>query len=200
MVADPPGRIRRHASTLRRSMSRPTDVWLLARIFGWSLVLPIAKRTLTLRRLVRLMRPRMSTVQRDPAREAVIASLTAWVFKTRPPGGRNNCLERGLVTYRLLSRAGARPELVVGIAKGLEGLHGHVWVTVDGRAVHDSPAGVGAFDPVFVVKGDGTLIGAPPARGTNLDGHQYSASEPRRFAYSRACAKAHRESGRPTKP
>ena len=163
-------------------MSTPSDGWLLARVFGWSLVLPIAKRTLPLPRLVRLMRPRKRNAQRDPEREAAIVSLAAWVFKTRPPGARDNCLERGLVAYRYLSRAGAGPELVIGVAKGIEGVHGHVWVMVDGQAVHDSPATLAGFEPILVVKSDGTLIGTPPSNATSFDGHQYSASDPRLLA------------------
>jgi hypothetical protein len=153
-----PGRIRRHASTLRKSVSTPSDAWLLAKVLGWSVVLPIAKRTLPLPRLVRLMRARKYAAQRDPEREAAIASIVAWVFKTRPPGARDNCFERSLVAYRYLSRAGASPGLVVGIAKGTAGAHGHVWVTVDGRAVHDSPATLAGFEPVVAFASDGTLI------------------------------------------
>jgi hypothetical protein len=157
---------------LRSSVSTPSDAWLLARIFGWSLVLPIAKRTVPLPRLVRLMGSRSErTAQRDLEREAAIASLAAWVFKTRPPSARDNCLERGLVAYRYLSRAGASPELVVGVAKEMQGVHGHVWVTVDGRAVHDSPSTLADFEPIFVVKSDGTLIGTPPSSVRSLDGH-----------------------------
>jgi hypothetical protein len=141
-------------------------------MFGWSLVLPIAKRTLPFLRLVRLMRPRERTAQRDPEREATIASLAAWVFRTRPTGARDNCLERGLVTYRYLSRAGADAELVIGVAQETGGVHGHVWVTVDGRAVHDSPATVAGFEPILVVKSDGTLVGTPPSSATSFDRRQ----------------------------
>lgn len=139
-------------------MSTPSDAWLLARMLGWSVVLPIAKRTLPLPRLVRLMRPRRHTAQRDPEREAAITSLAAWVFKTRPPGARDNCLERGLVAYRYLSRAGACPNLFMGLAKGKRNVHGHVWVTVDGRPVHDSPTALAGFEPLLVFRSDGTLI------------------------------------------
>jgi hypothetical protein len=106
-------------------------------------------------------------------------SLAAWVFKTRPPGARDNCLERGLVAYRYLARAGASPELVIGVAKSAQGVHGHVWVTIDGRAVHDSPATLAGFEPILVVKSDGSLIGTPPPRATSFDDRQYSASDPR---------------------
>jgi hypothetical protein len=152
------GRVRRHAASLRASLSRPSDAWLLARMLCWSAVLPVAKRTLPLPRLVRLMRSRRHASQRDLELEATIASLAAWVFKTRPPGSRDNCFERGLVAYRYLSRAGASPELAVGIAKETEATHGHVWVTVDGRAVHDSPAVLARFEPVLTFRSDGALI------------------------------------------
>jgi hypothetical protein len=151
-------------------------------VLGWSVVLPIGKRALPLPRLVRLMRAHSCATERDPEREAAIASIVAWVFKTRPPGARDNCLERGLVAYRYLSRAGAEPDLVIGVAKGTEGVRGHVWVTVDGRAVHDSPATLSGFEPILVVKSDGTLTGTPPSSATSLHGHQYSASDPRPFA------------------
>ena len=152
------GRVRRHAASLRSSVSTPSDAWLFARMFCWSAVLPVAKRTLPLPRLVRLMRSRTYTSERDHELEATVASLAALVFKTRPPGARDNCLERGLVAYRYLSRAGAYPELVMGIARETGALHGHVWVAVDGRAVHDSPAALARFEPVLAFRSDGTLI------------------------------------------
>ena len=138
-------------------MSAPADAWLLARMVGWSFVLPVAKRMLPLPRLVRLMCSRPRSSQRDPGREATITSLVAWVFKTRPPGSRDNCLERSLVAYRYLSRAGLGPSLVIGIAKAPSVTHGHVWVTVEGHPVHDSPEVLARFEPVVAFGSDGTL-------------------------------------------
>jgi hypothetical protein len=129
-----PGRIRRHTSRLRNSVSRPSDAWLLTRMLGWSVVLPIAKRAIP------------------------FTSLAAWVFKTRPPGARDNCLERGLVAYRYLSHAGADPHLVMGVAKSMGGVHGHVWVMVDGRPVHDSPTTLERFEKMLVFASDGALL------------------------------------------
>ena len=151
------GRFGRHAARLRSSVSAPADAWLLARVVGWSLVLPFAKRLLPLPRLVRLMRSRPRPAERDPGREATITSLVDWVFKTRPAGSPDNCLERSLVAYRYLSRAGLGPTLVIGIAKASSATHGHVWVTVDGRPVHDSPALLATFEPVAAFGSDGTL-------------------------------------------
>jgi Transglutaminase-like superfamily/Coenzyme PQQ synthesis protein D (PqqD) len=107
--------------------------------------------------------------------EAVLVNVkTNRIYSLNPTGARLwelIGLERGLVAYRYLSRAGASPELVVGVAKEMQGVHGHVWVTVDGRAVHDSPSTLAGFEPIFVVKSDGTLIGTPPSSVRSLDGH-----------------------------
>jgi hypothetical protein len=160
------GRFRRHASSLRSAVSTPSDAWLLVRMLGWSAVLPVAKRTLPLPQLVRLMHSRRHASQRDPELEATIALLAAWVFKTRPPGARDNCFERALVAYRYLSRAGASPQLVVGIGKETGATHGHMWVAVDGRAVHDSPGVLAGFEPVLAFESDGTLIRTGTSSGS----------------------------------
>ena len=44
-----------------------------------------------------------------------------------------DCLQRSLVLYRELSRAGARPTLVMGFAPGTSGLAGHAWVETEAR-------------------------------------------------------------------
>jgi hypothetical protein len=142
---------------LREAVRGPGDAWLFTRIVAWSLVLPLAKSLVSVPRLTRLMRSDARTISREPEREQAVASLTAWVFKTRPPGSRDNCLERALVTYRYLCQAGARPELVMGIARDENGVHGHAWVTVDGRAVHDTPEALAVFEPILRFRSDGTM-------------------------------------------
>lgn len=113
----------RSLANLARS---PADSWLAARMVGWITVLPLLKRTLPLPQLVQLMwlAPRGSDRHRERERRTtrVVAQLS------RASGG--NCLERSLILYRYLARAGARPRLVVGMAKPDQYL-GHVWVTVD---------------------------------------------------------------------
>jgi Transglutaminase-like superfamily len=151
-----------HLAQLRSAVKRPADAWLLARILGWSLVLPLAKRLVPVPRLTALMRTHARSATRDPEVEETVAALTAWVFKTRPRGSRDNCLERALVTYRYLCRAGARPELVMGVARGEAGVDGHAWVTVDGRPVHDDPAALEAFRPMLRFDSDGAIVRLPP--------------------------------------
>jgi hypothetical protein len=123
------------ARALAGLLARPRDAWLAARALGWLCVLPVLKRTLPLERLIRLMwraPPRGST--RDRGREQRTIRIVSRLSRTS--GG--NCLERSLVLYRYLARANADPHLVVGMARPDEYL-GHVWVTVDGRALLETP-------------------------------------------------------------
>jgi Transglutaminase-like superfamily len=46
-----------------------------------------------------------------------------------------DCLQRSLLLYRVLSRAGADPTLVVGFERLDSRILGHAWVVVDGRAL-----------------------------------------------------------------
>jgi Transglutaminase-like superfamily len=154
-------RFRLHIARLGEAVKGPADAWLLTRIVAWSLVLPLAKSLLSVPRLTRLMRTDARTASREPEREQAVASLTAWVFKTRPRGSRDNCLERALVTYRYLCRAGAHPELVMGVARGEEGVHGHAWVTVDGHAVHDTTTELARFEPILRFGSDGRMVRLP---------------------------------------
>jgi hypothetical protein len=70
----------------------------------------------------------------------------------RTSGG--NCLERSLILYRYLARANADPRLVVGMGKPDEFL-GHVWVTVDGRPLLDTPETLRAYTEVVRFGGGG---------------------------------------------
>jgi hypothetical protein len=122
------------ARALAGLLARPRDAWLAARAFGWLCALPVLKRTLPLERLVRLMwrAPRRGT--RDRGQEERTIRIVSRL--SRRSGG--NCLERSLVLYRYLGWANADPDLVVGMARPDEYL-GHVWVTVDGQALLETP-------------------------------------------------------------
>jgi hypothetical protein len=100
--------------------------------------------------------------QRDLASEARTAALARWVFRTRPRGARDNCLERALVTYRYLGQAGAEPQLVVGMSKTDREV-GHVWVVVDGQFVHDTRQDLERYVAFLVFDSDGSLLSTAPA-------------------------------------
>jgi hypothetical protein len=112
----------------------------------WSLLLPVLKRMLPLRRLVMLMWAAGPGGQaRGEARPIVV--LSASLTRLRPRL-RSNCLERSLLAYRFLSRAGADPRLVIGVGNVDGKMAGHAWVTLDGVPVHEPPETVVGFAPL----------------------------------------------------
>jgi hypothetical protein len=135
----PVSRLRALASLL----ASPADSWLAVRTVGWMCALPLLKRLLPLPRLVHLMWLDANTSERHLERELRTARVVRRLCRTS--GG--NCLERSLILYRYLARANAAPRLVVGMGKPDEYL-GHVWVTVDGGPLLESPETLRAYTEV----------------------------------------------------
>jgi hypothetical protein len=144
--------MRRIWRALSRCVDSPADLWLLTRMTAWAPSLPVLKRALPLPRLVDLMESEPRRSKRDPALERRIARMARLIYRGQPGTFSNNCLERSLVTYRYLSRAGADPELVVAVRRGDEGVDGHVWVTVGGVPVHEQPDELEPYVPVLRFK------------------------------------------------
>jgi hypothetical protein len=129
-----------------RARERCATALRLAFYAGACVVLSGAKRLVPLPVLARAMW-RDPRGPRDPRREArdVAAVLTA----TRWLGMRGRgCFQRSLLLYRLLSRSGANPRLVIGFRRQGNGVEGHAWVKVDGRPIGDLDAGAAAFTPL----------------------------------------------------
>jgi hypothetical protein len=109
------------------------------------LALGAAKRVVPLPTLARVLW-QDAEGPRNQRREAldVAAVLTA----TRWIGTRGrDCLQRSLLLYRLLSRSGADPCLIIGFRSQPSGIEGHAWVEVDGRVVGESDAALAQFTP-----------------------------------------------------
>jgi hypothetical protein len=160
-------RAARHLSALKRLVSTPADAALLARMLAWWVALPLLKHATPLPRLVRFAQLDPRRTARDLEREAKVAALAEWLFKARPRPARDNCLERSLVAYRFLGRLGAEPELVVGVGDKEEATVGHVWVTVDGRPVHDQPETLDAYEAIVAFDSEGRLRTARGSPGSD---------------------------------
>jgi len=135
------------------------DVLLPARLRAWAVVLPFAKHLVPLRLLARIMWSR----RRGPAdgeRQRRAIELSLWASRLPLPRARNNCLERSLLAYRYLSRAGAHPRLVAGMRRADGALGGHVWVLLDGAPVHDDPAELRDFVEVVAFADGGRRVPA----------------------------------------
>lgn len=116
------------------------------RLWTWAVVLRPVKHVVPLATLVRMMHaaPRRGA---DPgAADAIERYLQAsGRFPRRPPG---NCLERSLGVYRLLCRAGASPQLLVGMRRlPSQPIEGHVWVSAGGRPVGETAESLNEFQP-----------------------------------------------------
>ena len=119
-----------------------------ARLWLWAAVIRPLKRTIPLDRLVRLVHRRPSGRDRSKRFELRLARYLSRTgrFPSRPPA---NCLERSLGAYRMLCRANASPELVIGVRRAAgRGVEGHVWVTVDGLPFAERFTELASFTPI----------------------------------------------------
>jgi len=71
-----------------------------------------------------------------------------------------DCLQRSLRLYRLLSAAGADPELVVGFCEQDGKIIGHAWVLVDDMSIVEPASDLVRFSPVLRFGARGALL--PP--------------------------------------
>jgi hypothetical protein len=85
--------------------------------------------------------------------------LVAAVIRLSQLAGQldGGCLQRSLLLYRVLSGAGANPDLVVGFHRMNGQLFGHAWIVVDGRAVVESEVDLLRFYPTFSFGAGGRL-------------------------------------------
>jgi hypothetical protein len=95
---------------------------------------------------------------RVPEDEAAIARLLRRLYA----GGRislpQNCLERSLLAYRLLSELNADPILVVALSAKERATHGHAWVVVDDSPVAEPADALTAMTPVVAFGRRGAVL------------------------------------------
>ena len=119
-------------------ISTPADAALLARMLAWWIALPLLKRTTPLPRLVRFAQLDPRRTARDPEREEKVAALAEWLFKARPRR-HSRQLPGAIARHLPFPRTAQRRTRSSSSdsASRRTATVGHVWVTVDGRPVHD---------------------------------------------------------------
>jgi len=125
---------------------------------GWALTLPLLKRALSLRRLVRLLAPPPPHTPHDPVAAARIVRIVRRLYHPTRHSPATNCLERSLVLYRYLAAAGAAPYLVIGMAPRSGPFRGHAWVEVAGRPVGETAADLAPYQPLVVFGPGGEVV------------------------------------------
>jgi len=118
-------------------LSRPKYTLLVMRAF-WELVLySVINAALGFRQVYRhVERQRVVEHTFVPAQEALVCeavSVAACFYWKRVL-----CLQRSVVTTRLLRKSGIEGHMVIGYQPSP--FFSHAWVEVDGRVVNDSPA------------------------------------------------------------
>src|SRR5258708_17279614 len=118
-------------------MLRPTGVWLHARVL-WELVrydLRFACRGLRgvcVRESHDASSPAQGSVEVESAVCEALASLAPFYWKPL------RCLQRSIVTARLMRRYGVPAAVVIGYRAAP--FFSHAWVEIAGRVVNDSPS------------------------------------------------------------
>ena len=126
----------------------------LARLLATFSALGVLKHVVSLPTLVRWASQTPGDRAARPADDIAWEVVRAGAFGGWPD---RDCLQRSLLLYRELARAGWSPELVVGFERGTAGLLGHAWVRAEGRVLADADAAVARFEPALVFGADGAL-------------------------------------------
>jgi hypothetical protein len=118
-------------------LNRLTYTWLVIRAF-WELVLyNLINTVMGFRHVYRYVeRQRVAPHRAPPAQEALVCdavSVAACFYWKRVL-----CLQRSVVTTRLLRKSGIEGRMVIGYQPSP--FFSHAWVEVNGRVVNDSPA------------------------------------------------------------
>src|SRR5579862_1232709 len=142
----------------RRIVRRIKTGFIMARLLIVYIVLALLKHLVPLTWLVRwVWCPPVGP--RDREAESRLSSIVIRLSRlTRLPD--RDCLQRSLLIYRVLSRVGAEPTLVVGFQKTNGRLQGHAWVTVDDCSVVEPEAELVGFSPALCFGLRGELLPA----------------------------------------
>ena len=144
-------RIRR----LHARIQSPSDAFLVARLLGWRLAVPVLKRALPIDRLIRLMRSGSPDAAGESHR---IIEFVDWIYAPRREPEPGNCLDRSLVLYRFLSANEPGAQLVLGIRRESGALEVHAWVIVGGHPLGAVPPRGERFVPLAAFDAQGRRV------------------------------------------
>jgi hypothetical protein len=128
------------------------QLWLAVRLGAWLAVLPMRLHRYTLPQLLQRLTPRHARTQHPSRQERdIVVRLVVRLCRCRlfrGPLFPQTCLRQALALYHILSRLGYPVAIHIGVSKTGEALHGHSWVTVDGRPVAERTR-TDLFHPIY---------------------------------------------------
>lgn len=139
-------------SALRRQRVTPREALAVASMLARAPVVWWRKDRMPLPSLVQFFDhpPRSTPCCIDPERLIV---LTSAAF--RRIGLKDFCVPLALLAFARLTRCGFEPEIVFGIAKTGDRLHGHAWIEIDGRPVGEGASPYETFRKTFAYSSAG---------------------------------------------
>ena len=142
---------------MTRFAHRLTGLATVLRLAPVYVALGLAKHVVRVDRLARwAWRPPRSTPPSRLEQQRIVSLVLRLGRATGQP--ERDCLERSLLLYRELSRAGADPRLVMGFRRDGARLAGHAWVERDGRPVTTESIGAEGFDATWTFGPGGRLL------------------------------------------
>ena len=137
-------------------LKAPSDFWLIIRVSSWALILPVLKRIIPLKPLVRLLWSSSGRL-RNHKQELKIAKIVQWIY-VFAYSKEKSCLQRSLLLYRYLSMNNSEPQLITGMKQDAhKNWKGHAWVLVDGKPFGDFEANAAEFQPLVAFEKGGTM-------------------------------------------
>jgi hypothetical protein len=139
------------------SKGQLSAAWLLCRLAGLYTLFSILKHVLPVTTLVRWAWRAPDPIGfRDVERRAWVAVRTSRSLRF----GDSDCLQRSLLLYHVLSRAGADPALVIGFRRGNGSVAGHASVFVAGKPLYETAVASPPFEPALWFGARGRLLGS----------------------------------------
>ncbi len=114
-------------------IKNPKDLWLLLRIAALASILPLLLRWVKLPTLLKALASRNPTAPAEREEIDKIVRFTDFALRKNCFAVKSTCLNRALLRYHFLGKAGVDVEINFGVRKGNK-LGGHSWLTN-----HESP-------------------------------------------------------------
>jgi len=140
----------------RSQFGRLATVWHLTRVGPLYLAYGVVKHLVPIGTLARWSWRPARRASRNPAAERRL--VTSVIRLSAVSGFDRDCLQRSLVLYRGLSRAGADPTLLVGLRRTSRGFEGHAWVEADGVPVAEPMVREQGFETTCAFGRRGRLV------------------------------------------
>jgi hypothetical protein len=145
----------RAVGAIRKGPQPLSDAQWLLWLLAWRVSLGMAKRAVSLPRLVRAVRVTAGDSPRRAAEEIRTDLVGEW-YRSESPLLPGNCLERSLLVHATWASVQRPTQLQVGFRRDRATTQGHTWVTSNGAPVLEPADAVRGFEVACAFDDTGT--------------------------------------------